>query len=177
MENFIFCAVVRILLFIIFWIFGWFIIISSQLLVYFAMSASISFVTNILKTDYGGINTIGLNISTWCPGERKSLFPLLSTSQRNSSMELESPTGGVLMYTGFLLSLLSELSLVVTRCCFWLFFLLQDGIVTWQQVEKLLFCHLWFSGFSGSQVDQCLYDASQQKGWKLPHLPLNWMDL
>ena len=49
-----------------------------------------------------------------------------------------------------------------------------DELLIQHQMKSFFFFHLWFSG---SQVDQCLYDASQQKGWKLHHALVARMDL
>ena len=89
------------------------------------MSNTIAFVINVLGTNNGESISSACTFMLDVPMNANSHFLFLLSSQMNQSTELGSSTGMVVS-AGLLLSLLSELSLVV-RCRFQLF-LLQDRI-------------------------------------------------
>ena len=89
------------------------------------MFNTIAFVTNVLRTNNGESISSACTFMLDVSMNANSHFLFLLSSQMNQSTELGSSTGMV-MSAGLLLSLLSELSLVV-RGRFQLF-LLQDRI-------------------------------------------------
>ena len=89
------------------------------------MSDTIYFVINVFRTDNGESISSACTFMSDVPLNVNSCFPLLLSSQLNSSAELGSSTE-MIISAGLLLSLLSELSLVI-QCRFRLP-LLQEGI-------------------------------------------------
>ena len=147
--------------FILSWLFGWFVIISAELFVYLTMSDTISFVISVFRTDNGESISSACTFMPVVPLNVNSRFPLLLWSQINSSTKLGSSTG-MIISAGLLLSLLSELSLVV-RCRFRLP-LLQDGIAgTWRVTSTDL-----AASTSGSQTSLFTYFFNDWRWW------LNW---